>query len=579
MNHRLFFGLLVVAAPVSAEQNLAEQRAADSEFRAIDLAEGLNFEVVHDVFGDARSVIGRFDVGLDSKTSLNGSRVAQAVTEFIAQHPAAWGYSAGFRPTLVGRDVLVVDNNFQVATFEQYAAGLKVLDGEITASFWADGSLHSLNGRLATWGILDDAPVLADVVSAFAVHGVDATRGTLERGLSIQYGGVVREHRDGPNGVVLDEESQVVLRTDDSQEPVTGPCNIRRFDVARSGANASNLLETTNTITETITCEAADVFGNCYWELRREPSGFDHGIGRVMDYDGAEQQVVQACSSGAVPQFTGTNGDALREQGAFYIENQMRFFIDQNVWSQVGSPTQQANVRITVDNPNVATAAFNSFYTDIDCNQNCGGNPSNCCTQDVLSHEYGHYVVWTYGGNFDDQCTAGTEEGNALDETLANVFGELFWLDDDQTNAQYGAIGGFALFNGPSAHTTTGTILAAAPSCPAGQAPNATDGMPFQQAVWELMFNRDCTLDACAATSGVGNRIWPLLGEEAVLTRVGASLGFALSVLGTDNITHGMVRAQMRQRIIADADSATGIRAQRVFSHHGLTCPTCCTGC
>ena len=71
------------------------------------------------------------------------------------------------------------------------------------------------------------------------------------------------------------------------------------------------------------------------------------------------------------------------------------------------------------------------------------------------------------------------------------------------------------------------------------------------------MFNRDCTLDACAATSGVGNRIWPLLGEEAVLTRVGASLGFALSVLGTDNITHGMVRAQMRQRIIADADSAT----------------------
>lgn len=571
------FASLFLALPAFADQTAAEQAATEAAFRAADLTRGQNFEVVFDVYGDPRSVIGKFDVGLDSTTSFRGEAVGDAVAGFISKHASGWGFSEVFRPVLVAGDVLAVSKHLHVTTFEQYWNGLKVLDGEVTAGFWPDGTLQSFNGRLGTWENTDDAMAVSDVIRSFAADGIDTGIGSLERGLSLQYGGVVWMHRNGPNSAILDEATRVVVHTDDSKEHVTAPCNVTRRDFPRVGGLATQLVEGGNNLSEQITCEASDVFGTCYWELRREPSGFTHGIGRVLDNNDGEQQDIQACSSTSVPQFTGTNGDALREQGAFYVENQMRFFIDQNVWSQVAF-SQEANVRITVDNANVVTAQYDEFFTDIDCNNVCA--TGNCCSQDVLSHEYGHYVTWTYGGNFDDQCTAGTEEGNALDETLANVFGHLFWLDDDQTKAQYGAIGQSIGGTSPSAHTNVLSIRSAAPSCPNGQLPNVTDGAPFQQAVWELMFNRDCSnLDVCTSTSGVDNSIWTSLGQEGVLTQVGAALGAALSVLGANNITHDMVRAQMRSAIISNADPATGTRAQRVFSHHGLTCPNCCTGC
>jgi hypothetical protein len=246
---------------------------------------------------------------------------------------------------------------------------------------------------------------------------------------------------------VLDEETRTVVEGNDGHEQLTGPCNVRRRDYPRTNGVATSLAESLNTTTEVITCEASDWFGTCYWQLRREPGGFNHGIGRVLDDNGTEQEVTQACSSAAVPQFIGTSADAIHEQGAFYLENQMRFYTDQNVWSQVAF-TQRANVRITVDNASVNTAVFNDFTTDIDCNPGCflngQGNPAvNCCAQEVLAHEYGHYVDWSYGGN----------------------------------------------------------------------------------------------------------------------------------------ITHNQVRAMMRARIATDSGAATATRAQRIFSHHGLTCPACCAGC
>lgn len=572
-NASIFCICLLVATPAAAE--MSEQ--VMEELRDLDLSEGANFEIVPDAAGNALGVLGRFAVNLDSVSSFDPTAVGDAVADFIAAHAEAWGHEKGFRPKLLPGDVVAVDQYTHVAFFTQAIAGLNVLDGGITATFWSDGSLASVNGVVANWGPVEDEPDLADIAAAFATEDVIVEDGTVERGLSLQYGGVVWEYRSDGHLVVLDEATRVIVRTDDGIEHLpVGPCNIARRNFPRSGSTATSLVEGSGTLTEEITCEANDVFGTCDWQLRRELVNFQHGIDRVLDGDGAEAQVSQACSSGNVPQFTATNGDSLREQGAFYVENQMRFFIDQNVWSQVANSLED-NVQITVDDSGVTRAEFNPATRNIRCNQNCTG--FGCCDQDVLSHEYGHYVVFTYGGSMDNQCSPGADEGNALDETLANAFGLLFWLDDDQTNAQYGALDGYAGNNGPLAHTNGTNDLTAAPSCPNGDAPNAEDGQPFLQAAWELMFNRDCTLDTCATTSGFGNRIWPTLGEETVLTRVGASLGFALSVLGTNNITHDLVRAQMRARILNDADLDTATRAQRVFSHHGLNCPTCCTGC
>ena len=201
-----------------------------------------------------------------------------------------------------------------------------------------------------------------------------------------------------------------------------------------------------------------------------------------------------------------------------------------------------------------------------------------------MSHEYGHYVSWSYDGT-SNTCTAGTDEANSIEETVATDFGLLFWMDDDQTFPQYGAASGFAAGNAPSPHTNAASIRTFSMTCGAGGGNTASQnqrisGLAFTQAFWEVAWNRDCDLlDTCTTTmTSQGSSLFGAIGREATLTVLGKAIGSALSVLGT-NLTYTQVRAQMRSRILLDRGTTQATNFQRVFSHHGHTCPTCCTGC
>jgi hypothetical protein len=69
-------------------------------------------------------------------------------------------------------------------------------------------------------------------------------------------------------------------------------------------------------------------------------------------------------------------------------------------------------------------------------------------------------------------------------------------------------------------------------------------GSAFTQAVWELLYNNDCSINSCTAVSmpNRGNYIWPNTSAEQVIDNVGDSLAFVMSVLG-QNVTFANVTA------------------------------------
>jgi hypothetical protein len=187
-------------------------------------------------------------------------------------------------------------------------------------------------------------------------------------------------------------------------------------------------------------------------------------------------------------------------------------------------------------------------------------------------HEYGHYVVWTYGDSLigsglSSNCIQGIDEGDAAHETLGNVFGGLFAVSSKTINPKYGAYTG--LVAAPPPHTDAASLIVHDVFCTSNQMDPHNKARAFEQAVWELLFNLDATVDAATSTSGPGDRIWVGASREDVVRHVGTALGFALKVLG-ENITHQQIAAQMIVKIRLDSGSAIANRAKAVFVHHGI---------
>lgn len=581
------FSAAVFAAQSSQAYSLSRELALQQH-----VGDEAEFELVENDNGDVLSVIGRFNSSPVSRNATS-NEVEAAVSSLLRNWTEYSGLSL--------RSMQRPEGGFAVAHFDQYVGKLRVIDMEVTAGFHADGSIQSINGMLVPAGVLEPVAHTSHLqaLEAAAEAGLIASaeaeewfpvrenvwetarNSSLERGWSTEYQTSVWYYVDDNIEAILDDESLQIVVERSRLEEVTDACNVRVKDFPRSGSNATSLVPSSNTRTEQVTCEASsDIFGNCTWQLRREPSGFVHPIARVMDDDGAESEVVQSCSSSAVPQFTST-ADPIREQGAFYVENQMRFFTDQNVWSQI-APDRTSNVQITVDDTGIALAGFNTGLTDIFCNTS--GAAGNGCAIDSLSHEYGHYVSWSYDGTA-NTCTAGTDEANSIEETVATDLGLLFWLDDDQTLPQYGATNGFAFNNAPSPHTAAFSALTFSMQC-AASGTNSADqnqrisGLPFTQAFWEAAWNRNCdSVDTCTtAMTSQGTTLFGSIDRETTLTVLGKALGSGLSVLGT-NFTYQQLRAQMRSRLVTDRGSTQANNFQRVFAHHGFSNPSLCTGC
>ncbi len=94
-------------------------------------------------------------------------------------------------------------------------------------------------------------------------------------------------------------------------------------------------------------------------------------------------------------------------------------------------------------------------------------------------------------------------------------------------------------------------------------------GQNFEQAVWELLFNQNCSSVNCTAATGVGNALWVNHSQEDVISIVSKSLAKAMKVLG-QNITFSHVVGQMHADWVTETGVADANRALAVFTHLGL---------
>ncbi len=334
---------------------------------------------------------------------------------------------------------------------------------------------------------------------------------------------------------VVADVDLLIVRTTSLADPIVGPCNMTRFAFPRNGVYATSLNTGSTTgscpATETDTgiCEAQTYPGNlCIWELRRE-TGISQKIMRVQDYDSAELSMATTCP--AQPTFGGCNANSLRQQTAFWTTEQMRSFMQSYVWFYT-SPTQAGPVAPWVDWPRTNCAYYAwGAYSSIEC-------AAAESKAHVFMHEYGHHVVWTYG-DVGNQCVPNVGAGNlyesdAIDETYANVFAALFAAADSAPGGirpQYGAVAGLA-YQAPSPHTNAGSIVSGYGRC--GSVDFHNIGRAFEQAMWELMWNRNCSSVACTTTSAFGSAIFPSATQTQVLVSMGTALGYSLSVSGME---------------------------------------------
>jgi hypothetical protein len=147
-------------------------------------------------------------------------------------------------------------------------------------------------------------------------------------------------------------------------------------------------------------------------------------------------------------------------------------------------------------------------------------------------------------------------------------------LDDPEYNLAYDTAG-VRLSQQPSRHRNgTPPLLYSPLAC--DDADDIHDvGRPLQQAMWEILWNQDCsTGDSCPTTLHTfGDDLWPGATQEHVLAVVGEAVGRALQATGSaptyNEVLHWfLIRIQTIGGPVQGAIDAARVRA--VLAHHGF---------
>lgn len=360
---------------------------------------------------------------------------------------------------------------------------------------------------------------------------------------------------------VDDEASAVYFSTKTEDQYTVKSCSLVHAEWERDGnGSATSIVQQNGVVADGGRCGASQTSGTCTWSLQDQAASQQFPFSQILDEDSGETTKSFACTSAAALDFSATSGDFLEQQNMFYYAELMRTYMQQNCWDSHGFD-QQANIDIHTDDPNHSTAAWNDVWTDIRIGPNFSNRP------DALMHEYGHSVVWSYG-DVSGWCFDGSDEGNAIDETLGDTFAMITIADDSRINTIYTTLednpfGG--QFTGAHGHSASLFGLE-----PCASTDDHFVGRAFEQAFWELLFNLNCQQHSCANTTLFGHDIWlsPETFEDTI-AHMGSALGGAMSALG-QNITFGQIVTQMNAVWVLESGSATAARARLVFSHHGL---------
>lgn len=552
------------------------------------------------------AVIGEFDVGLDETTSTDPVIVANALSQFISAHAVAFGGDRNFELTLIHSETSQIDDQLRAMRFLQTHRGHAIDGGEITVTLFESGRIHSVNGPIAAASTYADlelsSPSPADVLAIIHVAGqalpaseiAAAALDTL-REVDFVFGVDGRAHYvsaesdvEAERVLLLDEPATlwivdtgaaiVRLREDGGIESAVskrrtanGACDVRRQDYLKftSGVIMGFNRDGKNgTIVNRISCDGDFAFSGCDWRLKRSEGGISHPIPRVDDADSFSEVQINGACTGFIPAFTSTDANDVEEQTGFFAMHRARAHMITNAFTAV-TVDQTDPVEMHVDASAATGSDFSAFFDTILKEIHMGNSIST--EVDVMFHEYGHYVQWAYGDT-SFNCTS-TDHGAATGETIANAFAYIMALSEFQLG--YHSVLGMAGGQAPVAHTDSASrIVNPAGDCVLGvDGSNPREihifGRAFEQAVWELLFNKNCNSDTCTANTTFGSTIWTGgASASTVRLRVGTALAHAQKVLGTSQ-NFFQISLHMEDRIGNDVDAATESRAALVFSHHG----------
>lgn len=552
-----------------------------------------------------RTVIGRFPALARRMDQASDEEIVRGCVDFLNAHRDLFGLSRPIESEWLELDAIARGDDLWNVRFFQARGGVRIADAGVTFTFYPDGALYSVVGQV------DDFPVAASDFAAAAPSLVRAGDRTLTlerddqdgladrrdaRALSVRVGGggdaaagrgVMRPAIDrfsrravwlvdveaGERLTVDAARSEVVARTSSLLPYTSRQCNVRRGAVPRGEggradwvAIAANDVLLAPSVIGVSTCGADDDwFGNCPWQLKR--TNVANGFNRVQDDAGAEVEVPRACSDTSALNFTSTSVNSFFEENAFAWLGRMRTVMNTYAWGNV-APTDTADVNVHVRYENVLNNQSHYHPTFHDLNIHRNDN----YRLHTLFHEYGHYVAHSYGLGW-GVCWAGITEGQRITETLAEFFVSVQAAGDSEIQAAYNG----SLDTNWQPHVRASDIIQDDTNdCNAADIHD--EGWGLNQALWELLYNRDCTVTPCRVPGsppsvmvevrGPGNDIWLGATQATVISRVTDAVVTALRNTN-DDTTYDDLVAQMSARWTARFGAATAGRAMAVLAHHG----------
>ncbi len=346
---------------------------------------------------------------------------------------------------------------------------------------------------------------------------------------------------------------------------VTDVCNIRHLEPPRDSANIfATTVRTPNgsSVTDSITCGGDDYFtGQCYWHLKRNE--LSNGLERVYDDSTSQVEDSQSCSSTSAPSFIASSGSGFDQQNGFFWGSRARHYLNQDMFSVVPPNWGQPHTVEYTMHSNEPFSRYKREWNEVHIHDR------DRFRIETLVHEYGHHTAKNYGLGR-GTCVSGTFESQELNETFAQLAAMVVYVDDGEfLNATYQTE---FTDSGSDPHLSTGpTEVDDGNKC---NEEEHDEGDGLEVAIWELLWNRNCSAGCTSSTTTHGNGIFRQpsstnsIPHENVINAVAAALAFGLANT-PDNTTYGSFVSSFLARIEDDFDVDTSVRANLVLSHHG----------
>lgn len=548
--------------------------------------------------GELRSVVGVIDAGVDRRQleADPGPALAAGLRRYFDANRGRYGFAAGLM------NLLVVDTPELVRQGELYSvkahlasSGMRITRSAFSCLFARSGELMACSGNLPSASV-DPArlprssvasPELA-VQAAFAEAGLEypadlgpynglAFPGRLSWVAQSGEGHIeVEEFVDaatyallwkietGEEWLVYDlARAQIVrrgLQEDDIHDSL--PVQHRAPTAASFGASVGN---STLAQTERIGTAGPYKFNVLqYGQL----SGYDWALSRVDDNNSPE---VSSISGPNLPGgFPSNSGSALRQQTVFHWAWRARAHFRWDAWG-THAPKKTNTLDLLVDEPNKCStpACFKDWGIINDPGLYFDFGEGAALEPHTIVHEFGHYIVWTYG-DVDNGCDPGKDESDSIDESVADFVTQLVF---HRLLRSSGIQNPYLRNNAWNPANSSYPRTFATSNC--GQAAWIY-GAPFVEAMWESLHGVDCRTRGAAACNGLSNSgAATPFGDFGWTNRNDANqsltraLAFALQVTG-DEPAFSDLKLWMMFDLLLNGQSNPAIALLRVASFHGF---------